>query len=133
MAKTNVNGNEADEAITYLKKYSSLNGKNIPWNFSKFLIDYNGDVVSLKGVEGFGKGSTKFTERWGMLIDDTDFRRDPRIGYLVKFDRWQWPSRLPKESSWFQYDLETTGYIPCLLYTSPSPRDRQKSRMPSSA
>ena len=28
----------------------------------------------------------------------------------------------------------TTGQYPaCLLYTSPSPRDRQKSRMPSSA
>src|SRR5678810_516616 len=26
-----------------------------------------------------------------------------------------------------------TWYIGCLLYTSPSPRDRQKSRMPSSA
>ena len=26
-----------------------------------------------------------------------------------------------------------TGAIGCLLYTSPSPRDRQKSRMPSSA
>ena len=25
------------------------------------------------------------------------------------------------------------GCTPCLLYTSPSPRDRQKSRMPSSA
>ena len=24
-------------------------------------------------------------------------------------------------------------FKPCLLYTSPSPRDRQKSRMPSSA
>ena len=24
-------------------------------------------------------------------------------------------------------------YVSCLLYTSPSPRDRQKSRMPSSA
>ena len=24
-------------------------------------------------------------------------------------------------------------FVPCLLYTSPSPRDRQKSRMPSSA
>ena len=24
-------------------------------------------------------------------------------------------------------------YVDCLLYTSPSPRDRQKSRMPSSA
>ena len=28
---------------------------------------------------------------------------------------------------------ETASYIICLLYTSPSPRDRQKSRMPSSA
>ena len=27
----------------------------------------------------------------------------------------------------------STGYYFCLLYTSPSPRDRQKSRMPSSA
>ena len=35
------------------------------------------------------------------------------------------------------YDLksyaEAEGNNPCLLYTSPSPRDRQKSRMPSSA
>src|SRR5665213_1884865 len=28
---------------------------------------------------------------------------------------------------------EVAASIPCLLYTSPSPRDRQKSRMPSSA
>ena len=27
----------------------------------------------------------------------------------------------------------TAGNLTCLLYTSPSPRDRQKSRMPSSA
>ena len=26
-----------------------------------------------------------------------------------------------------------SAFIACLLYTSPSPRDRQKSRMPSSA
>ena len=30
-------------------------------------------------------------------------------------------------------DLKVTQHIDCLLYTSPSPRDRQKSRMPSSA
>ena len=29
--------------------------------------------------------------------------------------------------------LKALGYKTCLLYTSPSPRDRQKSRMPSSA
>ena len=28
--------------------------------------------------------------------------------------------------------IENSKYSPCLLYTSPSPRDRQKSRMPSS-
>ena len=31
----------------------------------------------------------------------------------------------------FTTDFDNTNY--CLLYTSPSPRDRQKSRMPSSA
>ena len=30
------------------------------------------------------------------------------------------------------FDINPAGYT-CLLYTSPSPRDRQKSRMPSSA
>ena len=29
--------------------------------------------------------------------------------------------------------IDERGIITCLLYTSPSPRDRQKSRMPSSA
>ena len=29
--------------------------------------------------------------------------------------------------------IDVTLVEPCLLYTSPSPRDRQKSRMPSSA
>ena len=35
------------------------------------------------------------------------------------------------EDSWDWSALRTT--LTCLLYTSPSPRDRQKSRMPSSA
>ena len=30
-------------------------------------------------------------------------------------------------------DLLNNNNIPCLLYTSPSPRDRTRSRMPSSA
>ena len=33
----------------------------------------------------------------------------------------------------FYYDSRGMNSIGCLLYTSPSPRDRQKSRMPSSA
>ena len=33
----------------------------------------------------------------------------------------------------YQVVLDTFQDLACLLYTSPSPRDRQKSRMPSSA
>ena len=35
--------------------------------------------------------------------------------------------------SWAQALMVQGLYTVCLLYTSPSPRDRQKSRMPSSA
>ena len=31
------------------------------------------------------------------------------------------------------YDFENADRVPCLLYTSPSPRDKRQSRMPSSA
>ena len=33
----------------------------------------------------------------------------------------------------FDHDVSAGSFSACLLYTSPSPRDRQKSRMPSSA
>ena len=37
----------------------------------------------------------------------------------------------PGDASW-AFDIKA-NLLFCLLYTSPSPRDRQKSRMPSSA
>ena len=40
---------------------------------------------------------------------------------------------MKKSSSFFIPTPQTHQTHPCLLYTSPSPRDRQKSRMPSSA
>ena len=35
--------------------------------------------------------------------------------------------------TWPKLSAQHAAYTTCLLYTSPSPRDRQKSRMPSSA
>ena len=37
------------------------------------------------------------------------------------------------DESFERIDAQNIESRPCLLYTSPSPRDRQKSRMPSSA
>ena len=65
------------------------------------------------------------------------------------YTKWHWPNGIPsiedaeknmKEFSdktnaedvlWWKAD--DNHHQSCLLYTSPSPRDRQKSRMPSSA
>ena len=49
MAKTDVNGAGADPAIKYLRDYSSMNGGDIGWNFSKFLVNKDGDVVASYG------------------------------------------------------------------------------------
>ena len=42
------------------------------------------------------------------------------------------PFALDHINLWLLRDVRD-GVVGCLLYTSPSPRDRQKSRMPSSA
>lgn len=45
-AKVDVNGDHADPLFTFLKEQKrGLLSKNIKWNFTKFLIDRNGQVV----------------------------------------------------------------------------------------
>ena len=44
-----------------------------------------------------------------------------------------WKFFVPRQLSALQVAFEIDDNLYCLLYTSPSPRDRQKSRMPSSA
>ena len=47
----------------------------------------------------------------------------------VEISYWANPFPLLKDKEW----KVLPQHADCLLYTSPSPRDRQKSRMPSSA
>eukprot|EP01017_Pseudomicrothorax_dubius_P010240 TRINITY_DN13630_c0_g1_i1.p1 TRINITY_DN13630_c0_g1~~TRINITY_DN13630_c0_g1_i1.p1 ORF type:complete len:160 (+),score=24.04 TRINITY_DN13630_c0_g1_i1:64-543(+) len=71
-------------------------------------------------------------------IEDDYWRYRIREYHRAEFD--QWKERKPYDYPPFaeRFEPEKTS-IPrpdpqvCLLYTSPSPRDRQKSRMPSSA
>ncbi|RXJ00267.1 glutathione peroxidase [Anaerobacillus alkaliphilus] len=45
-AKIDVNGNNADPLFTFLKEQKKgILSKNIKWNFTKFLVDRNGNVV----------------------------------------------------------------------------------------
>ena len=57
--------------------------------------------------------------------------------YGIQFEQWDVAGRLTEDATDEQilaeYAPEIQRLKDCLLYTSPSPRDRQKSRMPSSA
>ena len=73
-----------------------------------------GAGVHLHRVFGFGD-----TDMFDPFLMMDDFRNDDPEQYLKGFP-WH-PHR----------GIETITY--CLLYTSPSPRDKRQSRMPSSA
>ena len=59
----------------------------------------------------------------------------PNVVYFLKIDDWVPENDDPHTEARLSLGFAVTNllYYTCLLYTSPSPRDRQKSRMPSSA
>ena len=70
---------------------------------------------------------TYSTDKGGYLelTQEDDYIEVPNGGQTMRWDK-------PHSIEFWVYPLGT-GDSNCLLYTSPSPRDRQKSRMPSSA
>ena len=71
-----------------------------------------------------------------MLVDFTELRNRVLAGE-EDAEAEATPSTLSIETTGNNITLAALlvggGVLACLLYTSPSPRDRQKSRMPSSA
>ena len=94
-----------------IEVYYTYFGLNVDYSG---IITYEGTFIDTSNLENFGSGANFTNQRFGVLLDDTDFRRDPRIGYFIKIDRWEWPKRYPQESSQYQYDFELTGYIPLI-------------------
>ena len=60
---------------------------------------------------------------------------DARLRAMAKREDWALPAAYESAMDGLEEQIRQGGTLdrPCLLYTSPSPRDRQKSRMPSSA
>ena len=111
---------EDDKIRTFIqKKYSSA-------GISDVLIARKADQLELElktarpGVIVGRQGSGIEELRSGIQKTIGDRTRQVRIN-VVEVERVDADAYLLAE------------YIACLLYTSPSPRDRQKSRMPSSA
>ena len=69
------------------------------------------------------------------VIAIADKLKDKKIFKAVygNIDGYDVRSEYPEILEWKCEDVKVLMLHICLLYTSPSPRDRQKSRMPSSA
>ena len=96
-------------------------------------------TVALLGGNGAGK-TTTIAMLLGLVVPTSGEVRV--FGADMSRDRYQVAERLNFQSPYVDLPMRLTvrqnltvyaGLYGCLLYTSPSPRDRQKSRMPSSA
>ena len=64
---------------------------------------------------------------------------DDKVPFIVRDNLWNYCINSTYRLGWEdtdvpeKYDLNIHSHWSCLLYTSPSPRDRPLSRMPSSA
>ena len=97
------------------------------------------------GNKAKGTPPTKEINRWGrrlqrdwMLSDHHSTTEDEKVFNLQKIRSIAYLKEAIQWNSDDNFDrVSSMGMVmilrDCLLYTSPSPRDRQKSRMPSSA
>ena len=122
-----------------VRKLSSINGSNV----SKTLLDRV--MYNFEGLPPLGK------EYWWFLFFGQNGEKPIQFMLLIfrKYGRkmlFNDKTMVLKEMGKNKFQAVTSGWIydgkklcnlgdtnACLLYTSPSPRDRQKSRMPSSA
>ena len=97
-------------------------------------------IIAMIEMHHFGlKKADLETLSWFVAIYSlhNHFKSNPKIDELntsfntIHSKRYSEPLR--KNLLMFSLSLVNGKYNICLLYTSPSPRDRQKSRMPSSA
>eukprot|EP00656_Telonema_subtile_P022962 TRINITY_DN24255_c0_g1_i1.p1 TRINITY_DN24255_c0_g1~~TRINITY_DN24255_c0_g1_i1.p1 ORF type:complete len:158 (+),score=51.20 TRINITY_DN24255_c0_g1_i1:133-606(+) len=72
----------------------------------------------------------KLKNRMTMPADFHDGRTKNIVPFILKLDG-KFAAKAAKGGEYVQ--TISPDYQPCLLYTSPSPRDRTRSRMPSSA
>ena len=104
-----------------------------PQTYEPFLIEENGQKIIyvrvLKAIYGMLQSALLFYNKLRKDLEDSGFEVNP-------YD----PCVANKEVRgsqmtvvWHVDDMKISHKMPCLLYTSPSPRDGATSRMPSSA
>ena len=87
----------------------------------------DGKVILVAGAGGIGTGLARRYAAEGaqVVLGDIDVDGAEQVADDIR--------RLGHSASAIRLDGADEGSTTCLLYTSPSPRDKRQSRMPSSA
>ena len=90
-------------------------------------------VIFITGAaSGIGKATAQFFSAKGWFVAATDINQADLLSLENELSGDCFTAQLDVSNK-TQFDEVIARFSSCLLYTSPSPRDRQKSRMPSSA
>ena len=132
-------GNKLQQRLTTkvapLNRQKTLTGRE--WKFVQELVSGDGEVTMKEAAirAGYPEKSAKTTS-WKLTNPDIcphvvaaiqSYRAELNAKYGTTFERHMRDMQVIRDAAM------RAGAYGCLLYTSPSPRDRQKSRMPSSA
>ena len=127
-----------EPVATICAKTSELFGIDIPKEFVSIAID---ELPIILIAAACAKGKTRLTGAQELRIKESDRIQSMSDGFLnlnIKIE--QFDDGMIVEGGEFSGGIINSNddhriamAFACLLYTSPSPRDRQKSRMPSSA
>jgi len=85
--------------------YGYANSEVVPFG----LIDPQGTLYSAENSRIIKEPRG---HRVGIYLDDTDHRRDPRIGYRVQIERWTMPQTREENASYYQNDYNLSFYVP---------------------
>ena len=117
------------------KKFEGIN--NLTPSYNKLIISYDLKKTNFKEVKNYVENinaqDSKDINSKKLEIPvccHENFSMDiKRLEEILKLSR----EKILENFLNKEYFCYMTGFIACLLYTSPSPRDRTRSRMPSSA
>ena len=120
-----------------LRKHKDNLGRLVSLEMGKILTEGLGEVQEMIDICDFAVGLSRQLYGLSMHSERDQHRMYEQwhplgpIGIVTAFNFpvavWAWNSAIAAVCG------DTMIWKPCLLYTSPSPRDRQRSRMPSSA
>ena len=99
-----------------------------------FTSTYGHPVVKTPNLDALAARGTRFDAAYCHSPLCAPARFTMLSGQPVSvIEAWDNASEFPASTPTLAHHLSLNGYRTCLLYTSPSPRDRTRSRMPSSA